>query len=64
MIKHYWEDKIDSVHHGETQVTVQALVSSPICFVLLASISTSGSCAVRETAQDLGPSFSTPTRVI
>ena len=45
-------------------MTVQALVPSPVGFVLLASISTSGSCAVRETAQDLGPNFSTPTTVI
>lgn len=45
-------------------MAVQALVPSLVGFVLLASISTSGSCAVRETAQDLGPNFSTPTTVI
>lgn len=43
-------------------MTVQALAPSPTGFVL--SISTSGSCAVRETAQDLGPNFSTPITVI
>lgn len=52
------------VHHGVAEATVQALVTSHVGFVLLASIIISDSCAIREIAQDLGLSFSTRTTII